>query len=538
MPTVMFHLCLLLVAAGAAVAKAPKVILFVLGDDIGNNMVGFAAGSTVFSGGIGNASFTPHLDALAAEGLVLDNAMAAFWCTPSRSSFLTGRLPVHVQDGQDFPETPHAGVPRYMGSIAAKLAAANVVPHVVGKWDMGASTPDHTPEGRGFNTSLIYWEHMSEQYTQKIFPGGTACTLYDANIVDLWDSGSPARSLNGTDFLEYLHRDRLDLILSQWDGEAPLFILYTPHVAHYPLQVPREWLERYTAFMGDDEGACNATVPYVYPGAPANAPLRCRAQGAALMGMLDEIVGNLTAALKARGVWGDTLMVFQSDNGAPLDTAEAAGGNFPLRGGKYSSWQGGVQTPAFVSGGFLPPARRGQRERGVVHIADWWATLIGLVGGDASDARAAAAGLPPPDSMDMWPLLSGANATPPRVEVPIAPSSILSYPWKFLKGPQWWSGWQGPVYPNASSPANSPNVWDFCGTGCLFNLESDPGEHTNVAAQHPDLVRTLSARIDELAKGFFSNNDTGVDACPPGTNLCGCWAAVHTWGGFFGPYQV
>jgi hypothetical protein len=94
------------------------------------------------------------------------------------------------------------------------------------------------------------------------------------------------------------------------------------------------------------------------------------------------------------------------------------------------------------------------------------------------------------------------------------------------------------VYPNASSPAHSPNIWELCGQGCLYNLEEDPAEHVSVAAQHPTLVAALSARIDLLAQGFFSNNDTGVDACPPGEPLCGCWAAVHTWGGFFGPYHV
>jgi len=390
---------------------------------------------------------------------------------------------------------------------------------------------------------LVYWEHMSEQYTQKIFPGGTACTLYDANITDLWDSGGPASHLNGTDFLEYLHRDRLQAILEAFlrdsSSQPPLFLLYTPHVAHYPLQVPKPWLDRYTSFMGDDEGACNATVPYIYPGSPNDAPLHCRAQGAALMGLLDEIVGNATGAIKAAGAWDETLVIFQSDNGAPLDTAEAGGGNFPLRGGKYSSWQGGVQTPAFVSGGFLPYSRRGQREAGLLHIADWWSTLIGIAGGtDTSDERAAAHGLPPPDSLDLWPLLSGEVSSSPRVEVPIAPSSIISYPWKFLKGPQWWSGWQGPVYPNASSPKDSPNIWEFCGEGCLFNLEEDPGESVNLAAQHPQLAHNLSLRIDLLAKSFFSNNDTsGVDLCPAGEPLCGCWAAVNIWGGFLGPYQ-
>ena len=176
-----------------------------------------------------------------------------------------------------------------------------------------------------------------------------------------------------------------------------------------------------------------------------------------------------------------------------------------------------------------------------MHIADWWSTLITLAGGndtDFADPSAVAHGLPPPDSLNLWPLLSGENSTSPRVEVPIAPSSIISYPWKFLKGPQWWSGWQGPIYPNSSSPSESPNIWEFCGEGCLYNLVEDPGERVNVAGEHADLVRSLSSRIDTLAQGFFSNNDTpGESLCPPGEPLCGCWAAVHVWKGFLGPYQ-
>ena len=536
------RLACLATSLGCAVAAPPRVIIFVLGDDIGCGSAGWARGSPARTAGPGGGSLTPRLDALAASGAVLDNAVSAFWCTPARSALLTGRLPVHVQMGQDFPETPSAGIPRAMTTIAAKLAQAQFQSHVVGKWDAGMATPDHTPEGRGFNSSLVYWEHMNEPFSQRVFAGGTACTLYGAggyNISDLWDSGAPSRTLNGTAFIEDLHVARMAAILdaaSPLDG-PPLFLLYTPHIAHYPLRVPRAWLSKYD-YMRDDEGACNATTaPFIYPGAPAAQPYVCRQQGAALIGMLDEIVGNLTDAIKVKGWWDETLFIFRSDNGAPLDVEEAGGSNAPLRGGKYSSWQGGIVVPAFVAGGYLPPAARGRRVAGLAHIADWYATLLGLVGVDPADSRAAAAGLPPPDSLDVWPLIAGENSTSPRVEVPVAPSTLISWPWKVLTGWQWWSGEVGETYPNATSPTRSPNIWVDCGAGCLYNLDDDPTEQNNVAAQHADVVAALSARLDVLAKGFFSNNDSGVDACPPGTLLCGCWAAVNRWGGALGPYQ-
>eukprot|EP01043_Picozoa_sp_COSAG02_P084565 COSAG02_NODE_22373_length_754_cov_1.809160_1_plen_124_part_10 len=77
---------------------------------------------------------------------------------------------------------------------------------------------------------------------------------------------------------------------------------------------------------------------------------------------------------------------------------------------------------AFLNGGFLAPALRGKQITGMMHIVDWWATLSVLTGGNATDPKAAAAGpawpggplLPAPDSLDMWPMLSGANTTSPR----------------------------------------------------------------------------------------------------------------------------
>jgi len=426
-----------------------------------------------------------------------------------------------------------------MTALPAVLARAGWASAAVGKWDAGMASRDHTPVGRGFGAaSLVSFEHMTDRFTQQIFPGGTACTLVDPTIADLWDGDGPARGLNGTGFTEDLHVARLLSVIANASADAPLFLYYAPHIAHYPLQVPAAALAKFS-FLGDDEPACNATVPYIYPGAPAALPFRCRAMATALVAMLDDAVGAVTDALAARGWWDETLMVFASDNGAPLDVAESGGNNYPLRGGKYSSWGGGITTPAFVSGGFLPPARRGAALDEPVHIADWLATFAGLAGGlNTTDARAAAAGLPPVDSLDLWPVLSGANATSPRREFAISPNVLLSWPYKLLRGPQDWAGSTSPVYPNATSEAASPNTWAFCGAGCLFDVAADPSELADVAAANPGVVAALSARLDALARGFFSNNDTGVDACPKGTPLCGCWAAVHVHGGFLGPFQV
>jgi arylsulfatase B len=76
---------------------------------------------------------TPALASLAESGVLLNRAYADFMCAPSRCSFLTGRLPVHVQQGQAFPETQNAGIPRNMTAIGNKLTGAGFRSHFVGK---------------------------------------------------------------------------------------------------------------------------------------------------------------------------------------------------------------------------------------------------------------------------------------------------------------------------------------------------------------------------------------------------------------------
>jgi len=83
----------------------------------------------------------------------------------------------------------------------------------------------------------------------------------------------------------------------------------------------------------------------------------------------------------------------------------------------HHSWEGGVRVNAFISGGFVTPAVRGTVAEGLVAVEDWLATFCALAGVDPTDKRAAAAGLPPIDSLDQWPYLSGSNKTSPRTEV-------------------------------------------------------------------------------------------------------------------------
>ena len=194
------------------------------------------------------------------------------------------------------------------------------------------ATHDHTPKGRGFDSSLIYFEHKVDYWDESL--AQSSCMNYNATIIDFWshapaEAEGPARALNGTAYVEYLFRDRVLSIIEQHDpAQGPLYLQYDPHIAHCPLQVPQDWLARFNA--GNDEAVCQAQTARIFPGSGPK-DYRCRNQYHAMVALLDEVLGNITAAIKAKGWWDSTLMVLHSDNGGPVDLAESGSSNWPLR---------------------------------------------------------------------------------------------------------------------------------------------------------------------------------------------------------------
>ena len=184
--------------------------------------------------------------------------------------------------------------------------------------------------------------------------------------------------------------------------------------------------------------------------APYDAPHDWPASADVLRGMLastDAWVGRLLGALKDKGMWERTVLLYSADNGGTQ-----RGCNWPLRGGKHSNWearrlcsneyapsashppfaliaralprrQGGMRAAAFVSGGWLPPAARGKRSGVVLHVADWYATIATLGGADPTDNPPVPplpvdpadptkdiygnASFPPVDGVDAWPVRRG-----------------------------------------------------------------------------------------------------------------------------------
>ena len=102
-----------------------------------------------------------------------------------------------------------------------------------------------------------------------------------------------------------------------------------------------------------------------------------------------------------------------SDNGGPLDHSS----NWPLRGGKFTFWEGGVKGRCFIVSPLLPTSLANTSWAGLAHAADMYTTIAGL-GGVPEQTLMAGSGPLPPDGVDMWAaLLHGPNGTSRRTEV-------------------------------------------------------------------------------------------------------------------------
>ena len=587
----------MLAARNLRVTSAPKPhVLFVLADDLGHNNLGYSAVKEAQP-----FAHSPNLDALVADGVKLDRYYTYHICSPSRSSFQSGRLPVHVNLrnvgvlhlNRNDPLSGAAGVPRNMTTIAQVMSRAGYSTHFVGKWDAGMATPRHTPRGRGYDSSLFYFQHANDEWAKSMGSGLTGIATTGA--LDICLNGDSAATPAGPgvtfrDFSEHnatyaggvrdpaalsaacadsddpmppcfedvLFKERSLRIVGAHDAAAaPLFLVHATRLVHTPLQVPKYWLGRVDALA-----------------APAAFDDAGRRTYAAMVLMLDAIVGELVGAIKAKpGMWDKTLVGFASDNGGPI-YRPGSGNNHPLKGGKFNSYEGGVRVLAFVSGGFVPPARRGAALSHLFSVADWYGTFATLAGEDTYDAEANATNaelarrglplLPPVDAVDHSAAILNGSAAAARTELHLSASAILvqrgTSLYKLVVGEQIYSAYTGPIYPNCSagnatydkvgvaqpvftglkvlgeqvnfskSRADEDRMlWlRDAGAGELYDVAADPTEHVELGAAQPTLLAELQALLTKRNLGLF-DPDRGAES------IAACYEGLRN-GGYYGPF--
>lgn len=445
----------------------PPHILFILADDFGHYDISTS----------GNPEApTPKLYQIAQEGIILNRHYTYKFCSPTRSSLMSGRLPIHV-NVDNRPSKEAGGVDLRMEIMSSALKRlANYTTSVAGKWHAGAYFFGQLPSQRGFDRSLVYLNGNEDHYSQY---------FGILKAYDLWEDDKPAIGKNGTYGTFMYVQHTLDTINNYDPSKAsgPLFLYMPFQNTHTPLQVPSQYL--------------NKSIPNTKGKQTFFGMIAC----------LDESVGNITNALKTKGLWENTLVIFSADNGGEITSA---GNNWPYRGGKYTDFEGGVRTAAFVGGGYVPKSQRGTSTNISIHICDWWKTLTNLAHPSSSNEQKDGKendDVPQLDSIDVWPALSTGASVSPRTEIPLSLQALIMGEMKYVTGEK--AGgknkWQNPEYPMGNStpgPACQP---------CLFNLTADPYEHIDLSntSMGQQWITKLSSRLAEIATTKFQTGDDG-----------------------------
>ncbi|CAE7223142.1 ARSB [Symbiodinium natans] len=198
--------------------------------------------------------------------------------------------------------------------------------------------------------------------------------------------------------LEYAMRP-----IKNHDSSRPLFLTYLSHRVHVPFE--------FTASSSILEAKVEKSLEN------ADIEERLPWKMAVSLASTDFVMGELAEALEEQGMFEDTLVIFISDNCGSVQVISGAN-NYPLKSlksGKFSECEGGMRTNAFISGGFIPARHRGSSFHGVIHLADWYATLCSLAGVSHDDVSAKANELLRLQGLQDRPLLGEVEGRPEQL---------------------------------------------------------------------------------------------------------------------------
>ena len=430
------------VTSPATGGQRPNVIV-ILTDDQGTLDVGAYGASDLH---------TPAMDRLAASGVRFTQFYAgAPVCSPSRAALLTGKspqaagVPGNVAPSVNSP----TGLPSKEVTLAEHFRDAGYRTALVGKWHLGHA-PEKLPSAQGFEHWFGHLVGCIDNRSHFFYWNGP-------NRHDLWRNGERIQR-DGEYFPDLMFEEARDFL--QADDGRPFFLYFAANAPHYPYQGDQEWLDHYR-----EEG-----VPYP------------RDLYAGFLSSLDARLGALLDELDRLGQTENTIVVFQSDHGHSTEVRAHNGGGFagPYRGAKFSLFEGGVRVPAMISWPGKLPA--GQVRGAMASSMDWLPTLLELCD------------LPPAadiDGVSLAALLRDADT--PAPERPLHWQTgerwaVREGNWKLLHRPR-----------DTSIPRSEPqlDVESF-----LVDLTQDPGERTNIAADHPDVVARLRSRHEAwVARG-------------------------------------
>ncbi len=432
-------------AAAQNAQKRPNILLIVA-DDLGYGDLG-AYGQKVIQ--------TPVLDQLAAEGLrFTDHYAGSTVCAPSRSALFTGlhtgHTPVRGNRRVD-PMSQHP-LPAESVTIAEVLKQAGYATGVIGKWGLGATGNAGEPGRQGVDEffGFLSQTHAHNYYPEFLFSNNTRVPLRNVLPEPRSETGT-GYATTREQYAPDLMRERALAFLDR-HRTRPFFLAYTTTLPHANNEAKSDGMEV------PDYG--------IYATRDWPAPQKGHA---AMITRLDRDVGELLARLTSLGLARDTLVLFTSDNGPHREggnNPDFHDSNGPLRGIKRDLYEGGIRVPLIARWpGRIAP---GCVTRQPVAFWDYLPTFAELAGTPAP------AGV---DGISFLPTLLGTGT----------PRTPEFFYWEFHEG-------------QTSSQAVRTGNWKAVRPAPgrpleLYDLASDLGETTNVAAAHPDVVARIDAYL-------------------------------------------
>ena len=476
---------------------------------------------------------TPHIDALAKEGVRFTDAYAACHvCSPSRASILTGKYPARLKLTDWLPGRREFPFQRLKNAPIHPALPLNEV-------TLAESLKRH-----GYRTGHYGKWHLGEA------PAGPLQQGFDIQVPKKWYKGWPKAGYHFPFKFEGFNGKKGDYLTDRLTDEALRFIddnrdkpffLYLSHFAvHDPIQGRPDLVKKYErkrsklppdrkpfALEGNPDSRASFSRSQldkminkdaysehrILPNQMVKTKQRQdNPQFAAMVGSVDESLGRIIAKLKALDLQKNTIIIFTSDNGgmsaanfgnpervvAPtkLDAAYSTS-NLPLRGAKGWLYEGGIRVPLIVK--WPGKGKAGSVIGEPVIGPDYYPTILDMVGVSRLPGQHA-------DGRSLAPLFHG--------EATLDRDAIY---WHF---PHYSN--HGMQSPGGAIRSGKYKLLEYFenGTVQLFDLDTDPGEHNDLAKTHPETANQLLKKLHQWQKdvgagrmkpnpGFDANAGTG-----------------------------
>jgi arylsulfatase A-like enzyme len=450
------------VPAGYYKNPAKPHIIFIVGDDIGWNDVGWRNPDMT----------TTNLDQLANGGVKFNNYYTYSTCSPSRAAFLTGyyshRLGLQYRVIETY-QTKH--IPLNVPLLPEKLRELGYATHAIGKWHLGHCNWNYTPTYRGFDSFFGYRFATEDYYTHVV-----------GDIYELWENSKPFFERNKTYSTDLFSERALRVINEHVEGNnnKPLYMYLAFQAIHGPTQ--------------------ESPIEYRVK-TPPKIQQNVRKVTTHMLYGMDVAIGKVVQLLKENGLYDNTLIIYTSDNGGAVANG---GNNYPLRGGKFTLWEGGSRVAAMAHGPMIQ--NPGRSFDGLFHAVDWLPTLLAAAGSPQDTA-------PSYDGIDQWEAIqTGVTSLKSRRDEIIYSvegrgSAIRVGDYKLVFGDPVGDVWEKHVGKEHGSCIFSPYngfVQEHCHVNLtdtmLFNVKQDESEYHNLAEVMPEVVKLMQRKLEAERK--------------------------------------